>query len=54
MDKIVIQTNSSERGGSLMSCLRTLFPACEVKIQLVEMERHGDVSIKPERDSKDF
>ena len=48
MDKIVIQTNSSERGYNLMSNLRTLFPACEIEMQLVEMERHGGVSGKSE------
>jgi len=54
MDKIVIQTNSSERGYNLMSCLGTLFPACEIEMQLVEMERHGDASRKPEQESKGY
>lgn len=52
MDKIVIQTNSSERGCNLVSCLRTLFPMFEIEMQLVETERHGDVSGKSERNSK--
>lgn len=29
-----------------MSCLRTLFPMSEIEMQLVEMERHEDVSGK--------
>lgn len=48
MNKIVIQTNSLERSGKLVSCLHTLFPTCEIEMQLVEMERHEDISRKPE------
>ena len=48
MKKIVIQTNSLERSGNLVSCLRTLFPNCEIEMQLVEMERYEDISRKPE------
>lgn len=51
MDKIVIQTNSSERAYNLMSCLRTLFPMFEIEMQLMKMERHGDVTGKSEQNS---
>lgn len=47
MDKIVIKTDSLERSGNLVSCLGTLFPMCEIKIQLVEIDHHKDVSRKP-------
>ncbi len=33
MDLIMIRTDSSERGNSIASCLRTLFPLCEIVVQ---------------------
>ena len=51
MDKIVIQTSSSERAYNLMSCLRTLFPMFEIEMQLMKMGRHGDVTGKSEQNS---
>ena len=49
MDRIVILTNSLERGGKLESSLRMLFPACQIEMQLAKMERDGDVSGKDDR-----
>jgi hypothetical protein len=51
MDKIVILTDSLKKSGRLVSVLRTLFPACEIQMQLVKGERRGDVSGKPARDT---
>ena len=52
MRKIVIRTNSLERSSRLVSFLRTLFPECEIEMQLVGIERHGDVSRKSAWDTK--
>ena len=43
MDKIVILTDSSERGGTLASCLRILFPECEIRVALEKMADPEDV-----------
>ena len=52
MDKIVIQTNSLERSGKIMSCLTTLFPGCQIVMQLAEVEHQKDVSRKPAHETK--
>jgi hypothetical protein len=33
LDKIVIRTDSNESVRSMVSCLRTLFPECEIIVQ---------------------
>ena len=38
MDLIMIRTDSSERGNSIASCLRTLFPLCEIVVQLENLK----------------
>ena len=49
MYKIVILTNSLERGGKLESCLSTLFPTCQIVMQFAEME--GMETRKPTRET---
>ena len=39
VDKIVIRTNSPESVRSMASCLRTLFPECEIIVQ----SGHGEI-----------
>jgi len=38
VDLIMIRTESSERGNSIASCLRPLFPLCEIVVQLENLE----------------
>ena len=38
MDLIMIRTESSERGNSIASFLRPLFPLCEIVVQLENLE----------------
>jgi len=43
LDTIVIRTDSSERGSSIASCLRILFPLCEIVVQSGNSDGHEDV-----------
>ena len=43
MDRIVIVTDSSEENDMLITCLRMLFPECEIQIVSSRTESPGDV-----------
>jgi hypothetical protein len=54
VDLIMIRTDSSERGHRLASCLRTLFPLCEIVVQLENLEAFESVSKVPSRPTYDI
>ena len=54
MDLIMIRTDSSERGNSIASCLRTLFPLCEIVVRPGNLEGYEDVRKAPVRDTHDI
>jgi hypothetical protein len=54
VDLIMIRTDSSERGHSIASCLRTLFPLCEIVVQPVNLEDFENVRKVPPRHTYDI
>lgn len=47
MKKIVIITNGSEAGATLIKYLEIIFPECEIEVQSMQAERFRDVPDAP-------
>jgi hypothetical protein len=48
MDKIIILAGHSGEHHKLITCIRTLFPECEIQILSTPMEDPGDITVAPE------
>ena len=54
MEKIMVLTNTSEEEDMLITCLRILFPECEVSLCPKNAGAFKDEPLAPEKEIKDF